>query len=207
MRPGTLAEAVAHRAGGAWRLLAGATDVYPGQGARLSGPVLDLAGLGELRGISRNGGLRIGAMTTWADIAGADLPPALSALQEAAVQVGGRQIQMVGTLGGNLCNASPAADGVPPLLAVEAEVELVSATGVRQMPLSAFLTGPRQTALQPDEILTAVLVPEAALAGRSRFLKLGARRHLVISIAMVAARVVVTGGRIADLAVAVGACS
>jgi CO/xanthine dehydrogenase FAD-binding subunit len=96
---------------------------------------------------------------------------------------------------------------VPPLLALEAAVELVSATGQRRLPLHQFLMGPRRTALKPDEILAAVLIPETALRGRSAFVKLGARTHLVISIAMVAARVVVEGGRVREAAVAVGSCS
>jgi CO/xanthine dehydrogenase FAD-binding subunit len=99
--------------------------------------------------------------------------------------VGGRQVQNAGTIGGNLCNASPAADGVPPLLALEAEVELVSAAGSRRLRLAEFLLGPRRTALLPGEVLAAVLIPEAALAGGFGFVKLGARSHLVISIAMV----------------------
>ena len=121
--------------------------------------------------------------------------------------VGGRQVQVAGTIGGNLCNASPAADGVPPLLALGAQVELVSASGTRRLGLEAFLLGPRQTALRPDEVLAAVLIPEDALRGRSAFVKLGARSHLVISIAMVAARLVVRDGRVAEAAIAVGACS
>ena len=116
------------------------------------------------------------------------------------------QIQNAGTIGGNLCNASPAADGVPPLLALDAEVELASAAGTRRLPLAAFLHGPRRTARRPDELLTAVLIPAAATEGRSAFLKLGARRYLVISIAMVAARLATADGRVTAAALAVGAC-
>lgn len=206
-RPGTLAEAKELLGQGDWRVLAGGTDLYPGAGARLGGRVLDLTGLPVLAGIKAGQGLRIGAATTWAAIAEADLPLAMRALQQAARQVGGRQVQNAGTIGGNLCNASPAADGVPPLLALEAAVELVSARGQRRLPLHQFLMGPRRTALKPDEILAAVLIPETALRGRSAFVKLGARTHLVISIAMVAARVVVEGGRVREAAVAVGSCS
>jgi CO/xanthine dehydrogenase FAD-binding subunit len=135
------------------------------------------------------------------------LPGALLALQQAARQVGGRQVQVAGTLGGNLCNASPAADGVPPLLVLEAEVELASATGTRRLALQDFILGPRKTALKPGEVMTAILIPPHGLQGRSAFEKLGARRHLVISIAMVAARLVVEGGRLTDVAIAVGSCS
>lgn len=206
-RPARLEQALSVLTEGGWRVLAGGTDLYPGAGAQLAGKVLDVTAVEGLSGISRADGLRIGACTRWSDIASAVLPPAMQALQQAARQVGGRQIQNAGTIGGNLCNASPAADGVPPLLALEAEVELAGPSGLRRLPLRDFLLGPRRTARREDELLTAVLIPETALAGTSAFVKLGARAYLVISIAMVAARVVVDQGRIVDLAIAVGACS
>lgn len=206
-RPATLTEALGLLGLGGWQVLAGGTDLYPGAGSQLSGPVLDLSGIAGFAGITAEDGLRIGAATSWATIAGAVLPPAMQALQQAARVVGGRQVQVAGTIGGNLCNASPAADGVPPLLALDAEVELVSRSGMRRLGLSDFILGPRRTALMPWELLAAVVIPERALAGRSAFVKLGARSHLVISIAMVAARVQVRAGRIAGAALAVGACS
>lgn len=189
-------------------IAAGCTDLFPATEARaLSGPVLDISRIDDMRGITRSvDGLRIGALTTWTEIARADLPPALFALQLAAREVGALQIQNRGTLGGNLCNASPAADGVPALLIVDAEVELQSRTGRRRMLLADFLRGPRQTDRAPDELLVAVHVPAASLDGASQFLKLGARRYLVISIAMVAARVLLKGPNVAQIALAVGAC-
>lgn len=205
LRPATLSEVFPAVASGA-RVLAGGTDLYPGQGARLAGPVVDLTSVAALRGISLSGGLRLGACTSWSEIAEAPLPPACAALQQAARQVGGRQIQNVGTIGGNLCNASPAADGVPPLLALDAEVELLSAAGARCLPLARFLLGPRKVDLRAGEILAAVLIPETALIGRSAFQKLGARAYLVISIAMAAVRLTVEGDSITRAAVAVGAC-
>lgn len=205
LRPATLQEALAGLAGGA-RALAGGTDLYPGAGARLAGPVVDLTALPGFRGITSGPqGLRIGACTTWTEVAEASLPPACTALQQAARQVGARQIQNAGTVGGNLCNASPAADGVPPLMALEASVELISAQGHRVLRLEEFLLGPRRTALQPGEVLAAVTLPRPT--GQSVFLKLGARAHLVISIAMVAVRLDTEGDRITAAAVAVGACS
>ena len=206
-RPDSLPQALRILSRGGWRVLAGGTDLYPGAGSRLDGDVLDLGGLDELAGIRMGQGLRIGAATSWTAIAEADLPPAARALQQAALQVGGRQVQNAGTIGGNLCNASPAADGVPPLLALDAMVEIASPAGTRTLALDRFLLGPRRTALGPDEVLTAILIPQAALAGRSAFVKLGTRAHLVISIAMVAARLELAGDRITGAAVAVGACS
>jgi CO/xanthine dehydrogenase FAD-binding subunit len=208
-RPETLPEALALLAGQPRTVLAGGTDLYPAAVDRpLPGPVLDITAVAGLRGITDRGShWRIGACTTWSAVRTAVLPPAFAALQLAAAEVGGRQIQNAGTVAGNLCNASPAADSVPPLLALDAEVELASRAATRRLPLRDFLRGPRRTARAPDEILTAVLVPSAAATGRSTFLKLGARRHLVISIAMVAARLAVRDGRVRHAALAVGACS
>lgn len=188
--------------------LAGGTDLYPATtAATLAGPVLDLAGIATLGGVTReaSGDLRIGAMTRWADLAAAPLPAACRALQQAAERIGAVQVQVQGTIGGNLCNASPAADGVPPLLVLAAEVELASRRGTRRLPLAAFLLGPRRTARAPDELLTAVLLPAAALCGVSAFCKLGARAHLVISIVSAAARLRLERGRVAEVALAVGA--
>lgn len=174
----------------------------------MAGPVLDITAVNGLRGIQTGKTqVRIGAATRWADIFRADLPPAFDMLKQAAAMVGSVQIQNAGTLAGNLCNASPAADGVPCLLALDAKVELASLLGLRTLPLVEFITGPRQTALEPGEIVTAVLIPNSATQGQSRFLKLGAREYLVISIAMVAARLVVKDARITQAAFAVGACS
>jgi CO/xanthine dehydrogenase FAD-binding subunit len=190
-------------------VVAGGTDVYAQHvGRPLPGQLLDVDGLSELRGIVRDAdGYRIGALTRWADVAEADLPASFDGLRAAAREVGGIQIQHVATVGGNLCNASPAADGIPPLLTLDASVELASASGIRVLPLEAFLTGYRSTALRDDELLTAILVPPAD-GVRSAFRKLGLRRYLVISVVMVAAVVGVgADGRLADVRIAVGACS
>ena len=206
-RPKTLDKAIGLLAQAPRSVLAGGTDLYPTAGPQLNGDILDLTGIAALSGISHTGHLRIGACTTWTEVADADLPPALWALQQAARQVGGRQVQNMGTVGGNLCNASPAADGVPPLLVLDAEVELAGPMGTRRLPLAKFVTGPRHTTRAPDEVLTAVIVPEMALRGRSAFQKLGARAYLVISIVSVAARVETVGDVIRSAALSVGACS
>ncbi len=208
LRPRTVDEAVAALAAGG-RILAGGTDVFPALGDRpLGGRVIDVTGVAGLKGIDRVGGwIRIGAATTWRELIAADLPTGFDGLKAAAREVGARQIQALGTVAGNLCNASPAADGVPPLLALDAEVELASASGVRRLPLARFITGNRRTERRVDEIMTAILVPENSAGGRSCFLKLGARRYLVISIVMVAARIAAEDGRVAAARVAVGACS
>jgi CO/xanthine dehydrogenase FAD-binding subunit len=210
LRPSTLSEACEVLARRPAQILSGGTDVFP---ALVDRPppeaVLDISAIGELRGIEQDeGDIRIGARTTWSDLARADLPPAFDALRAAAREVGSVQIQNVATLAGNLCNASPAADGVPPLLVLDARIELASGAGLRSLRLSEFLLGNRRTARRPDEIVSAVIVPRASARGASAFVKLGTRRYLVISIAMVAARIAVDGaGRIGEAAIAVGSCS
>ena len=190
-------------------VLAGGTDFYPARvGRSVDEDVLDISAIAALRGISADpGGWRLGATTTWGELAAADLPPLFDGLKQAAVEVGGRQIQNAGTIAGNLCNASPAADGVPPLLALDADVEIASRAGSRRVPLAAFITGNRRTVLLPGELVVALHVPKAAPGAQSAFLKLGARRYLVISIAMAATTLEIAAGRIVRARVAVGACS
>ncbi len=208
-RPGALDEATALLAAAPRVVLAGGTDLYPATKAQsLGGSVLDLNGIPALKRIEiTDAGWRFGALVTWTDILRADLPSAFDGLKLAAREVGSVQIQNAGTLAGNLCNASPAADGVPPLLTLDAQVEIASAQGIRAIALSAFLLGPRKTALAPDEIVSAILIPATAGQGVSDFLKLGARKYLVISIAMVATRLVIDNGCITAAAIAVGSCS
>jgi len=210
LRAHDLDAAVTALAGGRWRILAGGTDLFPASQDRpLEGAVLDVSAIPELTRITNDDqGWYIGAAVTWQDIVRANLPAAFDGLKAAAREVGSIQIQNRATLVGNLCNASPAADGVPPLLTLDAEVLLRSSAGARQLPLGQFILGNRKTALAADEMVTGLFVPAASATGQSGFYKLGARRYLVISIGMVAARLVVDdAGIITDAAVAVGACS
>ncbi len=207
--PADVAAAVEMRGAGCV-VLAGGTDLYPQHvGRTMTQPVIDIGGLSELRGIQETAdAYRIGALTRWADVAAASLPGCFDGLRAAAIEVGSVQVQNSGTVGGNLCNASPAADGIPPLLSLDASVELMSVAGSRVLPLETFLTGYRQTALRSDELLTAVLIPRGSEDARSAFLKLGLRRYLVISVVMVAVVVAMDAdGRIAEARVAVGSCS
>lgn len=210
LRPRDLDEALGALGEGGWTVLAGGTDHFP---ARVTHDpdedILDITALDALTGIERTaGGLRIGAASTWRSVIDADLPAACAGLKAAAREIGGAQIQNRGTIGGNLCNASPAADGVPALLSLDAEVELASAGGTRRLPVDRFVLGNRKTALVPGELLTAIHLPDAALEGTGRFLKLGARRYLVISIVMVAGTMrLAADGTIAATRLAVGACT
>jgi CO/xanthine dehydrogenase FAD-binding subunit len=207
-RPETLSDALEILAGGKRTILAGGTDLYPATTAQtLPGDILDITGIKDLHGVSQTAaGWRIGACATWSHVIAADLPPAFDALKQAAAEVGARQIQNAGTVAGNICNASPAADGVPALLILDAEVEIAGPTP-RRLPLADFITGVRRTALGPGEMVAALHIPAASARGGSGFVKLGARKYLVISIAMAAARLEIAEGRIAAAALAVGACS
>ena len=208
-RPTRIEDALELLARGARTVLAGGTDFYPARvGAPPAAKVIDVTALRELRGIAESADhWRIGATTTWSEVIEAKLPPAFEGLKLAAREIGGRQIQNAGTVAGNLCNASPAADGVPPLLALDASVEIARAGALRRLPLGEFILGPRLTALAPGELVTAILVPKPRHAAASGFLKLGARRYLVISIAMAAAVIERDAGAITAARVAVGACS
>ncbi|WP_426956633.1 FAD binding domain-containing protein [Muricoccus radiodurans] len=211
-RPRSLEAALALRPGAV--PLAGGTDIYPARTARAGWgdpthpPVLDLSALPGLRGVTEIAtGWRIGALTTWTDILRADLPPLFDGLRAAAREVGGVQVQNRGTIVGNLCTASPAGDGIPNLLALDASVEIAGPMGSRTIPVSDFVTGYRATALGPQEIVLALHVPRLDGA-QSSFRKLGARRYLVISIAMAAGVVALDEeARIATARIALGACS
>lgn len=207
---GQLQASLARLAADRLPIIAGGTDVYPALGdAAPPAVALDVSGLAALRGIDIGAtGVRIGAAASWQSIAEAPLPPALRALQAAAREIGSVQIQSRGTLGGNLCTASPAADSVPALLILDAGVTLASVAGQRTMPLGDFVLGPRRTACQPDELLVSIDVPASAPGTVSRFSKLGGRRYLVISIAMLAMSLRADAqGRACGTAIAVGACS
>lgn len=214
-RPATLQEALAIRAAGLVTVLAGGTDVYPAKAARAGWgdmrqpDILDISALGELRGIEEcSDHWRIGALATWTDIIDAKLPPLFDGLRLAAREVGGAQIQNRGTLAGNICTASPAGDSAPNLLALDARVELTSRVGRRLVSMTAFVDGYRHTACRADEIVTSILVPRPRGPARSHFLKLGARKYLVISIAMVAGVIEADAEDcIAAARIAVGACS
>ncbi len=192
-------------------VLAGGTDFYPARvGRPLDDDVLDITAIASLRGIVDAGDhWRIGATTTWSDVVKSDTPPLFDGLKCAAREVGGAQIQNAGTVAGNLCNASPASDGVPPLLSLDAAVELASLDRVSVVPLADFILGNRRTRRTPGEFVTAIRVPKPrAPRAAGHFIKLGARRYLVISIVMVAAAIECDdAGRVTRAGVAVGACS
>ncbi len=172
-------------AAGGHRPIAGGTDLMVQLEADVAEPpaaVLDLWRLDELRGISTDGyDVSVGALTTYTELRRSPVISArLPALAEAAATVGAAQIQNRGTIGGNICNASPAGDSLPVLLAVDATFDLGSTAGVRTVPAREFWTGYRQTALREDELLLRVRFP-VERARRTRFRKVGTRAAQAIS--------------------------
>jgi CO/xanthine dehydrogenase FAD-binding subunit len=175
------------------RFIQGGTDVLVELTFGESRPpgFVNLAELEELRGWSREGdALRLGAGLTYTEAMAEPLADLLPALAEASRTVGSPQIRNRGTIGGNLGTASPAGDALPPLLVERAEVELASVRGVRAMPLHEFLLGVKQTALAPDELVTAVRLTPSG--GAQTFMKVGPRNAMVIAICSLA--VVVDSG-------------
>ncbi len=167
------------------QILAGGTDFFPSLGDRpVTGTVVDISGLGELKGVVKQPKhIRIGGLTTWTEVVKTPLPRGFDGLKAAAREIGGIQIQNRAT-------------------------ELVSQAGVRRVALADFIVGNRKTLRRPGEILSQIFVPRRVENAASTFLKLGARRYLVISIAMVAAVIRMdSGGRVTDARVAIGSCS
>jgi CO/xanthine dehydrogenase FAD-binding subunit len=147
--------------------------------------LLNLNEVRELKGWSReNGALRLGASLTYDEAMRAPLAEELPALAEASRTVGSPQIRNRGTLGGNLGTASPAGDALPPLLIEDAEIELASVRGVRTLPLSEFLVGPKRNALAEDELITAVLLRPSGAP--QTFMKIGPRNAMVIAVCSLA---------------------
>jgi len=214
-RPKGLDEALSIAAQEDVTILAGGTDVYPARAARAGWgdmrhpDVLDISAINDLRGIAEEQDhLRFDALTTWTDLRRASLPAAFAGYRAAAREIGGAQVQNRGTLVGNICTASPAGDGIPCLMTLDAEVELASLQGRRRVPMEEFICSYRKTVRRPDEIVTAIVIPNPGANARGRFEKLGARRYLVISMVMAAAVLDAdVDGVIRRARVAVGACT
>ena len=140
LRPHSIEDAVGALAARPLIVLAGGTDHFPARvGPRAEEDILDISAIAEMRGIAEDDrGWRIGALTTWTTVAQADLPPLFDGLKLAAREVGGAQIQNRGTVGGNLCNASPAADSVPALVAAGASAAVAGPRGKRTVPVESI---------------------------------------------------------------------
>lgn len=215
LKPSTVAEALRLReATPDARFIAGGTDLWvrmrQHHGCETPLAFVSLRSVRELSGLDlgdplRGDPVRIGAMVTLSDLAlSAPLRGRFPALVGAALAMGSVQIRNVATVGGNLCNASPAADLAPALLAYDARVEIRSVAGRRETPLADLFLAPGRTSLQPGELLAAVLLPSQGLFAKAAFLRRG-RVRMDLALASVAVRLEEDAGVLKGVRVAVGA--
>lgn len=197
-------------AAGPYRFAAGCTDLMVQEQHRLTDfAVIDLTGLAELRGISEHDGyLSVGAMATWSDVIGSpEVAAHAPLLALAARAIGAGQIQNRATVGGNIANASPAADGLPPLYAYDAQVVVMGPASERAVPIADFVQGPRRIALEHGEFIAEIRIPK--VAGRRLetvfFEKLGPRKAQTISKASVAYHAWTDGAGERQVRIAIGA--
>ena len=192
------------------RLLAGGTDllIFMQEGRAQPDYVVDLAGIDELRGIAYDPtkGLRIGPLTTLRQI---ELAPVIRqkypALAQSTFELAGKQIRNMATIGGNTCNASPAADTIPALMALDAVAVIATSSGERRVPYREFFVGPGRTVLQPHQLLTAIELPPPPPGTGSHYIKLSVRRAMDIAIVGLGAAVTLEDGVVKDCRIALGA--
>jgi CO/xanthine dehydrogenase FAD-binding subunit len=210
LAPASLDDALAALAGGNVTILAGGTDLmvqaHSGK-ARLKPILLNIRRLSELSGHSIEGEcVRIGALTTINQLReDATLAKALPLLADAADHFASDQVRNMATIGGNVCNASPAGDTLVPLLVLDAEIELASKAGTRRLPINGFFTGPGRSQRRPEELLTAIIVKLPRLRTVARFVKFGTRPALDISAVSLGFKAELNGGTLSNVRVAFGA--
>ncbi len=212
--PRSLAEAVALLRAGNVTVLAGGTDLMPQSKtgrARFQPVLMNIRRIPELRGISEaDGCVRFGALTTITELLdSAMVKTRFNALWQAADHFASNQLRNAATIGGNICNASPAGDTLVPLLVFNARVVLASeangAVTTRTLPLAGFFVGPGRTHRRPNELLTAVDVPLPPHGFVSEFHKFGTRPALDIAAIAIGLGAVPDGDRLRDVRIAFGA--
>jgi CO/xanthine dehydrogenase FAD-binding subunit len=208
--PANLGEALAvlARESGAWKPFAGGTDlmVLLEAGKLPHKNYLNIWNLSELRGIEvTHSHVTLGALTTYTEVQDhAILREEFPMLCSAAGETGGLAIQNRGTLGGNIVNASPAADSPPALLAYDADLELISAQGSRTVPYHSFHTGYKQMNMRPDELLRAIRLPRDTKRLAHYYRKVGTRKAQAISKVCFAGAARMDGDQIEDVRIALG---
>lgn len=196
LRPATLEDALAALTSPGARALAGGSDLLVRCGRDEPWPehLVDLKGLAELRGIEEiDGILRIGALATVAELLESRVLEAWPALEQACLRFAGRQIRNRATLGGNLANASPAADSIAPLMIHEA----VCVSDRRRIPIAEFFLGPGRTVLEAGELLLQIEIPREPEGTRSFYVKLAPREAMAISVVGVAGLLILREGKVA----------
>jgi xanthine dehydrogenase FAD-binding subunit len=190
--PASVDEAVRHLGRADATILAGGTDLMLQiRGRPDRQPLINIRRLDELRGVDQTGdAIRIGTLTTLTDLlADKTIADQLPCLREMADQFASNQIRNLATIGGNICNASPAGDALVPLIVLDAEIELASLRGgecrTRNVKLADFLIGPGQTGIEPGELLTHVIVPRPRPGFVDGFRKIGVRPALEIAVVSV----------------------
>jgi CO/xanthine dehydrogenase FAD-binding subunit len=208
--PATLGEALDLIAqdNGAWKAFAGGTDlmVLLEAGKLPHRNYINIWNLPELRGIEvTNNHVTLGALTTYTDVQAHELlRQEFPMLCQAASETGGLAIQNRGTLGGNIVNASPAADSPPALLAYDAELELVSTQGARWVPYHGFHTGYKEMNIRKDELLARIRLPRTTKGRKQYYRKVGTRKAQAISKVCIAALAQINDDRIDDARIAFG---
>lgn len=190
------------------RPLGGGTDMLVDIRAQRAQPdvLVALQRVNELRGVAReNGHVRISASTTIAEFLKQPLLTQYNALHQAASVFANPMIRNCATIAGNIGSASPAGDMLPPLLALDAQIELVSENGARTMPLHEFFLGPRKTARDANELIAGLQLPIPSTPSASTFYKLGLRQADAISLVSVAVWLERDGEKIRDVRIALGA--
>ncbi|MGB9868024.1 MAG: FAD binding domain-containing protein [Bacillota bacterium] len=212
LAPGSVEECLELLAehGGKAKVVAGGTDLVVNIRAETVTPefLVDVERLDAIRFIKWDeSGLRIGAATKIAELERSELVQKMApALHQAAGQVGAVQTRNLATIAGNLASAVPSADMAPPLIALDAEVEVRSAGGSRRIKVESLFAGPKATVLKPEELITEVIIPAESCKDPSCFLKLGRRRALTLAIVNAAVRLRVgSAGKVEDVRIALGA--
>ncbi len=211
-RPGTLEAAIGLLAGasGDARVLAGGTDLLVQLRADVVEPelIVDVKAIPELRDVAAEaGGFRVGAAVTGAELGEhVALKQAWPGIVESAELIGSTQIQGRATMGGNLCNASPAADTTPALIAAAAVARVVGPNGVREVPVEEICTGPGQTSLAKGEIVASFLLPQRPKRAGDAYLRFIPRTEMDIAVVGVGVSLALDGdGTCGAARVALGA--
>jgi carbon-monoxide dehydrogenase medium subunit len=210
-RPASLAEACAlgRKLGNDAAFLAGGTELVPDyhRGRESARHLITLDHFEELRGIRLEAGdLRIGALTTIAQVAASPLVREwFPVLAEAARAIGSPQVRSRATIGGNFCRAVPCADMPPAAVVAGARVRLASPTDRREIEAEHFFIGPRQTVLEPGEVLVEIMIPTQPRHSGASYQRFARRRGAALAVAAVAARIQILGGKVAGARIALGA--